>query len=127
MILFDVLCRFSIINDPMNIDHLTPHEQTLSELGKRLARVRKQQGYAQEKLARAAGIGVATLKRMEGGQGGQLESWIKVAQALHMAESINTLMPEHFDSPMAEFLATRKRRRKNRKNAPGSVWGDESS
>ena len=111
----------------MNMDQLTPHEQTLSELGKRLARVRKQQGYAQEKLARAAGIGVATLKRMEGGQGGQLESWIKVAQALHMAESINTLMPEHFDSPMAEVLATRKRRRKNRKTKPGSVWGDESS
>lgn len=111
----------------MNIDHLTPHEQTLSELGTRLARVRKQHGYAQKKLARAAGIGVATLKRMEAGHGGQLGSWIKVAQALHMAESINTLMPEHFDSPMAEVLATKKRRRKNRTATPGTVWGDESS
>jgi transcriptional regulator with XRE-family HTH domain len=111
----------------MNIDHLTPHDQALKELGNRLARVRKQHGYIQAQLAREAGIGVATLKRMEGGQGGQLESWVKIAQALHMAESINTLMPEHFDSPMAEVLATRKRRRKNRRDAPGSVWGDEPS
>ncbi len=111
----------------MNIDHLTPHDQALSELGNRLARVRKQHGYTQAQLAKEAGIGVATVKRMEGGQGGQLESWIKVAQALHMAESINSLMPEHFDSPMAEVLATKKRRRKNRTATPGTVWGDESS
>ena len=111
----------------MNIDELTPHEQALKELGNRLARVRKQHGYIQAQLAKEAGIGVATLKRMEGGQGGQLESWIKVAQALRMAESINTLLPEHFDSPMAEVLATRKRRRKNKQSSPASVWGDDSS
>ena len=111
----------------MIIDHLTPHDQALGELGDRLARVRKQHGYIQARLAKEAGIGVATLKRMEGGKGGQLESWIKVAQALHMAESINTLMPEHFDSPMAEVLAAKKRRRKNRTTTPGKVWGDDSS
>ena len=111
----------------MYIDHLTPHDQALAELGDRLARVRKQHGYIQVQLAKEAGIGVATLKRMEGGKGGQLESWIKVAQALHMAESINNLMPEHFDSPMAEVLATKKRRRKNRAATPSTVWGDESS
>ena len=111
----------------MKIDHLTPHGQALGELGNRLARVRKQHGYIQAQLAKEAGIGVATLKRMEGGKGGQLESWIKVAQALHMAESINSLMPEHFNSPMTEVLATKKRQRKYRTATHGTVWGDETS
>ena len=49
----------------MNMDHLTPHDQALKELGNRLARVRKQHGYIQAQLAREAGIGVATLKRYQ--------------------------------------------------------------
>jgi transcriptional regulator with XRE-family HTH domain len=88
-----------------------------------LSRVRKQQGYAQEKLAAEAGIGVATLRRIESGKDSQLESWIKLLNALRMSESINTLLPENYDSPMADALASRKRRRKKK---PVATWGDES-
>ena len=109
----------------MKIDHLTPHKEVLRELGKRLARVRKQQGYVQDQLAREAGIGVATLRRIEGGQDSQLESWIKLLNALQMPESVNNLLPENFDSPMAAALATKRRRHKP--TTPGAVWGGESS
>ena len=111
----------------MNIDRLTPPNEVLRELGRRLARIRKQQGYVQEQLALEAGIGVATLRRIEGGQDGQLESWVKLLQALQLPESINNLLPENFDSPMAEALAKKKRRTRKTSADSDTVWGDEAS
>jgi len=110
----------------MKIDELSPESEILRELGKRLARVRKQQGSTQDQLASMAGIGVATLRRIEGGQDGHMESWIKVLKALNMTRSIDALLPENFSSPMADVLAA-DGRRKRHTQAPGKVWGDESS
>lgn len=104
---------------------LTPETEVLKELGGRLARIRKQQGFSQSDLAEEAGIGVATLRRIEGGQDGQLASWLKLLKALNMAEAVDSLLPEHFSSPMAEV---RKAARKRRTSTPvGIVWGDETS
>ena len=71
----------------MHINQLTPASEILRELGGRLARVRKQRGFAQTGLAEEAGIGVATLRRIEGGQDSQLESWIKLLKALDMVSA----------------------------------------
>ena len=110
----------------MKIDHLSPDREILNELGARLARVRKQQGYTQDRLAEEAGLGVATLRRIEDGQDSQLGSWLKLLKALHMTAAIDQLLPENFDSPMA--TAKRRRRRSKQSNGePGIVWGDESS
>jgi len=106
----------------MIIDELTPNQEILRELGRRLARVRKQQGYSQTQLASAAGLGVATLRRIEGGQDGQLESWLKLLMALNMVQSIDSLLPENFDSPMAAALAGKRGRAK--KATTAAVWGD---
>ena len=109
----------------MKIDRLTPNQEILRELGRRLARMRKQQGYSQTQLASAAGLGVATLRRLEGGQDGQLESWLKLLMALNLAQSIDSLLPENFDSPMATALAGKRGRRK--KAAAAALWGDENT
>ncbi len=111
----------------MKIDYLTPDNEILSELGRRLSRVRKQKGYTQQQLATEAGIGVATLRRIEGGQDSQLESWLKLLKAMDMTLSIDNLLPENFDSPRATALAANKRRRRHKPAAPGILWGDESS
>jgi len=68
----------------MNINKLTPDTVILAELGARLARLRKQRGYSQQKLATEAGLGVATLRRIESGDGSQLDSWLKLLKALNM-------------------------------------------
>ena len=110
----------------MKIDELTPEPAVLSELGRRLARVRKQQGFSQTRLAEEAGIGVATLRRVEAGQDSQLETWIKLLRALGQSTALNELLPENFDSPMAEVLAERGRRRRvKRDSESGVTWGDE--
>lgn len=110
----------------MKITQLTPENQSLGELGVRLARIRKQQGYSQERLADAAGIGVATLRRIEDGQDSQLSSWLKLLKALEMSAAIDALVPEDFRSPMAEVLATGRKRKTAAGVTEGSVWKDEA-
>ena len=121
-----LFCEKDIAGDILRIDELIPESEILKELGRRLARVRKQQGFTQTALAEEAGIGVATLRRIEGGQDSQLESWLKLLKALNMAPAIDALLPEDFSSPMAEVRAASRRKRSKRSSA-GVVWGDEAS
>ena len=107
----------------MRIDSLTPDTTILKELGTRLARVRKQRGFSQDALAREAGVGVATLRRIEAGDGSQLESWIKLLKALEMTSNIDKLMPATFESPLAQVLEQSQRPR--RRSLSGKRWGDE--
>ncbi|OGT71579.1 MAG: hypothetical protein A3H44_14055 [Gammaproteobacteria bacterium RIFCSPLOWO2_02_FULL_57_10] len=107
----------------MKIDTLTPDTEMLKELGERLARIRKQQRLSQTELAQEAGVGVATLRRIEGGQDSQLVSWLKLLRALGMTTAIDSLLPEEFSSPMAEV---RGAARKRTKTPTGIVWGDEA-
>ena len=123
----------------MKIEYLTPDQVALGELGQRLARVRKQQGLSQTELAQEAGLGVATLRRIESGKSGQMESWLKIMKALRMTASIDAFLPEKFDSPLAQVLSPKARRKKttkeNQSNADESAdqvaegiikWGDQT-
>lgn len=107
----------------MKFDKLTPESDILKEIGRRLAMLRKQQGFTQARLAEEAGIGVATLRRIEGGQDSQMESWLKILKALNWITSIDALLPEQIKSPMAQVRATKKGTKKN--TPPATHWGDE--
>ncbi|MBL8896564.1 MAG: helix-turn-helix domain-containing protein [Planctomycetes bacterium] len=118
----------------MKIDSLLPTAEVLRELGRRLAHVRKQQGLSQEDLARAAGVGIATLRRLEDGKDGKLGSWLRLLMALGMAGAIEGLLPEELRSPLAEVRGQRGRRsaaakapiaRAEEASSTGFVWGDE--
>ena len=105
----------------MKLDRLTPNAAMLAELGERLARLRKQRGLTQEALAAEAGLGVATLRRIEDGSDGKLGSWLRLLKALDLAASIDGLLPEDLRSPMAEARQQRRRRGGD----TDFVWGDE--
>lgn len=109
----------------MKFDAITPESEILSEIGRRLALLRKQQGFTQTELAEEAGIGVATLRRIEGGQDSQMESWLKILKALNSIASIDALLPEQMKSPMAEVRASNKARRS--KTSTSLSWGDEQT
>lgn len=111
----------------MKIVSTTPKVAAIKELGSRLARVRKQQGYTQHELSLAAGLGVATLRRIEEGKDAQLGSWIKLLKALGMVAAIDQLLPEQFSSPMAAVKTSRRRAKKQNASADAGsvVWGDE--
>ena len=127
----------------MQIQSLTPTLQVLKELGQRLARVRKQQGLSQEQLAAAAGVGVATLRRIEDGKDAKIGSWSRLLLALQMDAALDQLLPENLRSPLAEVKGTRRRSASRKvppkapandpsqpppagdEDAPGFVWGDQ--
>lgn len=110
----------------MKIESLTPELEVLNELGSRLARIRKQQGFSQTRLAEAAGIGVATLRRIEAGQDSQMESWLKLMKALGRVAAVDGLLPENFKSPMAEAKSATTQAKSHVADA-GFRWGDESA
>ena len=107
----------------MKISRLTPTPVMLAELGGRLANIRRQQGYSQEALAAAAGIGVATLRRIEDGKDSKLGSWLRILMAMQMEGTIDALLPENFRSPMAEV--TGAQRRAGKQQGGTFVWGDK--
>ena len=109
----------------MKLEKITPDNIILRELGKRLSQVRKQRGFSQESLALEAGIGVATIRRIEDGSDGQISSWLKLLKALNMEMSIDALLPENFNSPMAEVLKQQKKAGSPKTNKTPFVWGDE--
>ena len=109
----------------MKVDHLIADSVILQELGRRLSLNRKQRGMSQEQFAKTAGIGVATLRRIEDGRDSQLGSWIKILKALNLESSIDQLLPESFNSPMAEVKSSKKRKTQQLP-PPGFSWGDES-
>jgi len=108
----------------MNINNLTPETAILEELGGRLARIRKQKGFSQARLAEAAGIGVATLRRVEAGNDSQMETWLKLLKPLDMLSAIDLLLPEHYHSPMAQVKSDNKGG-KSKPTLHG--WGDEQA
>ena len=109
----------------MKIDELLSEESTLQELGERLKRYRKHRKYSQANLARDAGIGVATLRRIEDGKDSQLGSWLKILRALGLVASIDALLPETIRSPMQEVKESPKSRSRRSSAEGTSVWGDE--
>ncbi len=110
----------------MKLSKFVPEDEILKEFAKRLARMRKAQGYSQTEFAKEAGIGVATLRRIEGGQDSQFETWLKILKALDRVTALDALLPETFNSPMAEALAGKSRKRKKSSTSSGIVWGDEA-
>ncbi len=113
----------------MKIDYLTPEHEILKELGRRLARTRKQQRMSQTLLAQEAGLGVATLRRIEAGQDSQMESWLKLLKALQLASAVDAILPENVNSPMAEVRAKPRKKHKAAVQAvaQGPPWGDEQT
>lgn len=106
----------------MQINHLSPDTAVLAELGERLTRIRKQRGHSQEALAQQAGIGVATLRRIEDGRDSKLGSWLRILKALDMAAAIDGLLPENYRSPLAD---AKRQRRRRKPQGPDFLWGDE--
>lgn len=109
----------------MKISQVTPKKAVLEELGRRLAQYRKQQGLSQEALAKASGVGVATIRRIEDGRDAQIGSWIKLLVAMDAADAIEALLPEQLRSPMAEVKGRRRTRASSADGRSTPTWGDE--
>ena len=116
----------------MPIDDLHTDAAVLVELGRRLERHRLQRNMAQDETAEAAGIGRATLQRIERGESVQATSLVK--RALGLLSALEVAIPEPLESPIALL---ERRQPSGRRRAGGSrgrtpahaeepwSWGDE--
>jgi len=95
----------------MTLTHLTEPE-ILVELGGRLRRYRLQQNVTQEDLARKAGVGTRTIRKLESGGDVQMSTVTRILRALGRLDALDAFLPAPGISPM-ELLRSggRERRR----------------
>jgi len=77
----------------------TPH--VLLEIGKRIRHTRLQQNLKIEDLARDAGVGINTVRRLERGQSVGFEFFIRILRALGRLQALDAFLPDPGVSPLS--------------------------
>ena len=110
-----------------------PIQGWLDLLSERLVRHRLNRNLTQRELARAAGISLRTLARLENGEPIQLESFLRTLIAHRLEDGLQFLVPDVPDSPIEQLKRFgRRRRRASGKRQPKEprnevwTWDDES-
>ncbi len=108
-------------------------EAFLKSFGERLAMVRLEREWTQQKLAKEAKVAKRRVERLESGEvTASLAGFVRVLRALGLLEKLDLLVPEMGPGPMEQLrMHGRKRRRassKRNRDAKPTVWqwGDES-
>ena len=109
--------------------------QYITELGGQLERYRLMKNVSQAELADRAGISSRTLRRLESGEGGSLDSLIRLLIGLGIDSHLSVLIPDTEIRPMerARKAKTERLRASRTKTHPKDsdknkspwVWGDE--
>jgi transcriptional regulator with XRE-family HTH domain len=85
----------------MEITSLLSDHGVLEELGRRLARTRLEQNRTQADVALEAGVGIATVKRLERGHSVASTSLVRVLRALGLLEALDDAVREPEPSPLS--------------------------
>lgn len=104
----------------MNIRQTTRTPAILEEIGARIERLRLQRNQSLADLAAAAGVGTATLQRLETGRNANLKTVIQVLRALNRLGDLDNIIPDIEVSPF-EISGARKtpRRRASKSTSDG--------
>jgi len=102
--------------------------QIEAEIGSRLARLRLSRNITQSMLAKNAGVGVRTLRRLETGEPSTLDTLLRVALALNLEDAILGAIPTSQIRPIervsrigSERQRARPKPKDNRR--PTWTWG----
>lgn len=117
----------------MKINSQLTDVAVLVELGRRLARTRLERNLTQAELGDEAGVGLATVQRLEGGRPVKLTSLIRVMRVLGLLDGFELIVPEPTPSPLERLKLQGKQRRRAahprtarpRPEPKPWVWGDE--
>ena len=102
-----------------------------SEIAARLARLRLARNVTQAALAEEAGVALRTVRRLEAGQSGSLDSFLRIAIALGLGDGIAHAIPSSEVRPIERVDARGMERRRARPVKDGAsgkpwVWGEET-
>ena len=100
-----------------------------AELGFRLARIRLTRNITQTELAKEAGVGVRTVRRLESGESTTLDSFLRIVTALELADDVLNSIPSQNIRPIErvdsrQSVRKRARSRKIRDSEEPWIWGD---
>lgn len=108
-------------------------EAFLKSFGQRLAMVRLEREWTQQKLAKEAKVAKRRVERLEAGEvTANLAGFVRVLRALGLLEKLDMLIPDAGPGPMEQLQMQGRRRRrassKKNQDAKPTVWqwGDES-
>ncbi|HKG01693.1 MAG TPA: helix-turn-helix transcriptional regulator [Conexibacter sp.] len=104
----------------MHLHETMSEDAILTELGHRLERHRVERNRTQAELAEEAGIGRATLQRIERGDSVQMTSLVKLLRALELLGALDAAVPESIAFPIAEL---ERQQRRGRRRARGRHGG----
>lgn len=104
----------------MHLHESMSEDAVLAELGHRLERHRVERNRTQAELAEEAGIGRATLQRIERGDSVQMTSLVKLMRALDLLGALDAAVPESIAFPIAEL---ERQQRRSRRRARGRHGG----
>lgn len=114
-----------------NVDYaIASSGQIVADLGDRLRRLRLASNVTQADLAHKAGVGTRTLARLEAGEGGTIDSLVRVISALGLGSHLEALLPDPQIRPMERVQQRgRERLRASTKDSPAPKgpfrWGDQ--
>ena len=111
----------------MRIENSNTDATVQAELGRRIARTRLARDWSQARLAEEAGLGRATVERLELGEPSKLATLIRVLRALDMLSSLDRLLPEPPPSPIAALELAGRQRRRSSGQAPAAGEGRAAS
>ncbi len=95
------------------------------ELGRRLAELRLARNVTQSALAEDAGIGLRTLRRIEVGQPSSLDSLLRLAIVLGLADGLLNAVPSQEIRPIERVDSggrERRRARPRKRASPTEPW-----
>ena len=106
----------------------TSHALQVS-LGFRLARIRLARNVTQTELAKEAGVGVRTVRRLESGESTTLDSFLRIVIALGLVDDVLNSIPSQNIRPIervdsCQSVRKRARSRKVRDSEEPWIWGD---
>lgn len=115
----------------MHLHKSMSEDAVLAELGRRLERHRVERNRTQAELAEEAGIGRATLQRIERGDSVQMTSIVKLLRTLELLSALDAAVPESIALPIAELEREQRRVRRRARGsrggpvpeADGQPWG----
>jgi transcriptional regulator with XRE-family HTH domain len=121
-------------NTTTTISPYASDDVVLRELGSRIAETRVRLETTQRDLADEAGVGIATVKRLEAGRAIGTDNLLRILRALGLIENLDRLVPPPPPSPIERLEQARGERRRARASrgrdgsrGPAWRWGDEAS
>ena len=95
--------------------------QIQQRLGYRLKTARLKQNITQQSLADAAQVSLSSVKKIEGGEIGSFESFLRLIRTLGFLDSLQDLVNERQMSPSEIYALQNSTVKHSRKRASGSI------